>query len=150
KRAARDLEKHLADMGLVSFAMLTGGKGVHVLVPLRTGHDWDTHKDFASRFAEALSKAEPDRFTATMSKAKRKGKIFIDWLRNQRGATAVVPYSARAREGAPVAIPVTWAELADMETAAAFTISDAAELLKRAGSAGLQGWGFADQALPEL
>ena len=150
KRAARDLEKHLADMGLVSFAMLTGGKGVHVVVPLRSGHDWDTHKDFASRFAEALSKAEPDRFTATMSKAKRKGKIFIDWLRNQRGATAVVPYSARAREGAPVAIPVTWAELADMETAAAFTISDAAELLKRAGSAGLQGWGFADQALPEL
>ncbi len=75
--------------------MLSGGKGVHVIVPLTTGHSWEQHKDFAKRFAEALSMAEPERFIATMSKAKRKGKIFIDWLRNQRGATAVVPYSAR-------------------------------------------------------
>lgn len=150
KRAARDLQKHLADMGLVSFAMLSGGKGVHVIVPLRPGHDWDTHKDFARRFAEALSTAEPDRFVATMSKAKRKDRIFIDWLRNQRGATAVVPYSARARPGAPVAVPVTWSELTDVDTPALFSISDADELLRRAGSVGLQGWGFVDQSLPEI
>ncbi|GGC00110.1 ATP-dependent DNA ligase [Novosphingobium endophyticum] len=150
KRAARDLQKHLADIGLVSFAMLSGGKGVHVVVPLRPGHDWETHKDFARRFAEALSTAEPERFVATMSKARRKGRIFIDWLRNQRGATAVVPYSARARSGAPVAAPVTWAELKDIDTPAAFSISNADKLLKRASSVGLQGWGFADQALPEL
>ena len=102
KQAARDIRDRLADLGLTSFAMLSGGKGVHVVVPLTTGHDWDQHKDFARRFAEALSLAEPDRFIATMSKAKRKGKIFIDWLRNQRGSTAILPYSARARSGAPV------------------------------------------------
>jgi bifunctional non-homologous end joining protein LigD len=150
KRAARDLQGHLADIGLVSFAMLSGGKGVHVIVPLRTGHEWEAHKDFARRFAEALSMAEPDRFVAAMSKARRKGRIFIDWLRNQRGATAVAPYSARARPGAPVAAPVTWSELADLDTSAAFSITDADKLLKRAASVGLQGWGFADQALPEL
>src|SRR3546814_15762706 len=85
--------------------MLSGGKGVHIVVPLDPGHDWDAPKDFSKRFAEALSLAEPDRFTATMSKAKRQGKIFIDWPRNQRGSTAIMPYSARARNGAPVAPP---------------------------------------------
>src|SRR3546814_5314908 len=106
----------LADIGLVSFAMLSGGKGVHIVVPLDPGHDWDAHKDFSKRFAEALSLAEPDRFTATMSKAKRKGKIFIDWLRNQRGSTAIMPYSARARKGAPVATPTGWDALADIDS----------------------------------
>src|SRR3546814_8372082 len=108
KKSAADLRRQLADIGLVSFAMLSGGKGVHIVVPLDPGHDWDVHKDFSKRFAEALSLAEPDRFTATMSKAKRKGKIFIDWLRNQRGSTAIMPYSARARKGAPVAAPIVW------------------------------------------
>lgn len=150
KRAARDLQKYLGDMGLVTFAMLSGGKGVHVVLPLRPGHDWETHKDFARRFAEALSTAEPDRFVATMSKARRKGRIFIDWLRNQRGATAVVPYSARARPGAAVAAPITWAELTDLDTPAAYSIRDAGKLLKRAASVGLRGWGFADQTLPEI
>ena len=120
------------------------------MVPFTPGHSWETHKDFARRFAEALSQAEPERFTATMSKAKRKGKIFIDWLRNQRGATAVVPYSARAREGAPVAVPIAWAELAAMADAHPFAIGDVAALLERARSAALKGWGFAAQALPAV
>ncbi|BBC72783.1 ATP-dependent DNA ligase [Altererythrobacter sp. B11] len=150
KRAAKDIRDRLADLGLTSFAMLSGGKGVHVIVPLRTGHSWDEHKDFSKRFAEALSMAEPDRFVATMSKAKRKGKIFIDWLRNQRGSTAVLPYSARAREGAPVAAPIAWGELGKMKKASAFTIGDADQLLARAGGKGLAGWGFADQALPDF
>lgn len=150
RKAARDIRKHLADVGLASFAMLSGGKGVHVIAPLTPGHTWEEHKDFARRFAEALSQAEPDRFTATMSKAKRKGRIFIDWLRNQRGSTAVVPYSARAREGAPVAVPVTWDELADIASPAAFGIADAPTLNKRAASRALKGWGFASQALPDL
>ncbi|ASJ92280.1 DNA ligase D [Porphyrobacter sp. CACIAM 03H1] len=150
KQAAGDIRRHLADIGLASFAMLSGGKGVHVVVPLTPGHSWDAHKDFSRRFAEALSQAEPDRFTATMSKAKRKGRIFIDWLRNQRGATAVVPYSARARSGAPVAVPVTWSELEEMENAHPFAIDDAPALLKRARSAGLKGWGFAAQSLPQI
>ncbi len=150
KTAAKDIRARLADIGLVSFAMLTGGKGVHVVVPLTTGHSWDTHKDFSRRFAEALSLAEPDRFTATMSKAKRKGKIFIDWLRNQRGATAVLPYSARARSGAPVAAPIAWGELAKMKDAQLYSIDDGKRLIDRAASKTLAGWGFASQQLPDL
>lgn len=150
KRAATDIRARLADIGLVSFAMLSGGKGVHVVVPLQTGHDWDTHKDFSRRFAEALTLAEPDRFTATMSKAKRKGRIFIDWLRNQRGSTAVVPFSARAREGAPVAVPISWDELAEVKDARLFDIGDADQLVERASSKALAGWGFAVQTLPDL
>jgi len=150
KQAARDISKHLTDIGLVSFPMLSGGKGVHVIVPLTSGHSWEEHTDFSRRFAEALSQAEPDRFVATMSKAKRKGKIFIDWLRNQRGATAVVPYSARSRAGAPVAVPVTWEELARFENAHPFAIGDAGTLLARAQSPALQNWGVAKQSLPAL
>lgn len=148
KQAAADIRDHLTDIGLISFAMLSGGKGVHVVVPLTPGHDWDTHKDFASRFAQALSAAEPDRFTATMSKAKRKDRIFIDWLRNQRGSTAILPYSARARPGAPVAVPIDWSELEGMKNAHPFSIDDVDALLKRAAQ--LKGWGFAAQSLPEI
>lgn len=150
KRAAHTVHKRLTEIGLMSYPMLTGGKGVHVIVPLLTGHSWDAHKDFAQRFAGALAAAEPERFTATMSKAKRKGKIFIDWLRNQRGSTAIAPYSARARSGAPVAVPISWRELAEAETARAFSISDQKELLKRARSNELKGWGIARQSLPDL
>ena len=150
QEAAMDLRKHLADIGLTSFAMVTGGKGVHVVVPLTPGHSWDDHKSFAERFAKALAQAEPERFTATMSKEKRKGRIFIDWLRNQRGSTAVMPYSARARENAPVAAPVAWNELAKMKDARGFTIADAKKLMDRARSKSLAGWGFADQHLPDV
>lgn len=150
KSAARHIHDRLADIGLASFAMLSGGMGVHVIVPLTPGHSWVAHKDFARRFAEALSIAEPDRFLATMSKAKRKGKIFIDWLRNQRGATAVLPYSARARPGAPVAVPIAWGELAGIENAHPYAIGDVARLATRAQSKSLAGWGLAEQALPDI
>ncbi|MET0240474.1 MAG: DNA ligase D [Sphingobium sp.] len=150
KSAAQDIRDRLADIGLTSFAMLSGGKGVHVVVPLTPDHSWDTHKDFASRFAQALSTAEPDRFVATMSKAKRKGRIFIDWLRNQRGSTAILPYSARARANAPVAIPINWNELDGMKDAHPFGIGDAEKLLKRANDKALKGWGFAAQVLPDF
>ena len=148
RKAAEDIRSHLSDIGLVSFAMLSGGKGVHVVVPLTPGHSWDEHKDFASRFAQALSAAEPERFVATMSKAKRVGRIFIDWLRNQRGSTAILPYSARARAGAPVAVPIGWDELGKMKDAHPFSIDDADVLLDRQKA--LKGWGFATQRLPEL
>ena len=150
RQAAMDIRDRLADLGLASYAMLSGGKGVHVIVPLTPGHSWDVHKDFARRFAEALSMAEPDRFVATMSKAKRKGKIFIDWLRNQRGSTAVLPYSARAREHAPAAIPIAWGELKDMADAHPYGIADAKTLLTRAKGKDLAGWGFAEQRLPDF
>ena len=149
KRAAHDISRHLGDLGLASFAMLSGGKGVHVVVPLTPQAEWPAVKDFADRFARALAQADPDRFVATMAKAKRKGRIFIDWLRNQRGSTAVLPYSARARTGAPVAAPVAWRELDDIDSAGRWTIRDADELLKRADSRLLAGWGIADQVLPD-
>jgi bifunctional non-homologous end joining protein LigD len=85
-----------------------------------------------------------------MSKAKRKGKIFIDWLRNQRGSTAIMPYSARARENAPVAVPIGWDALADAGKAGQWTIGDADELLARATGPDLKGWGFASQSLPDF
>jgi bifunctional non-homologous end joining protein LigD len=150
KRAAQDFHDRLEDLGLVSYAMLSGGKGVHVVVPLTPGHTWEQHKDFSKRFAEAMSMAEPDRFLANMSKAKRVGKIFIDYLRNQRGSTAVLPYSARARAGAPVAVPVTWDELDGFPSAHEFNILDADKLIERAQSKALAGWGFAEQSLPDL
>lgn len=148
KKAANDLKRTLSDLGLVSFPMLSGGKGLHVVVPLTPEAEWPEVKDFAQRFALALSQAEPDRFTATMSKAKRKDRIFIDWLRNQRGSTAVLPYSVRARPGAPVAAPIEWSELADISSPATFTLKDADTLLERASGRALSGWGVAKQVLP--
>ncbi len=150
KKAAKHLKNQLAELGLVSFPLLSGGKGVHVVVPLTPQAEWPAVKDFADRFARALASAEPDRFVAVMTKAKRVGKIFIDYLRNQRGATAIMPYSARARAGAPVAAPVSWTELRDIDTAAKFTVRDAEELIARMGSPALEGWGVADQVLPDL
>jgi bifunctional non-homologous end joining protein LigD len=148
KKAAIDLKRYLGDLGLVTFPMLSGGKGVHVVVPLTARAEWPEVKDFTHRFALALSEAEPERFLATMSKAKRKGRIFIDYLRNQRGATAILPYAARARPNAPVAAPVSWEELPDCESGGRFTVLDAEELIARANAQALKGWGIADQVLP--
>jgi bifunctional non-homologous end joining protein LigD len=129
--------------------LLTGGKGIHVVVPLDASKDWSTVKDFAERFSRAIAEAEPATFTANIRKEQRKGRIFLDWLRNQRGATAVMPYSARAREGAPVSAPVAWDELDRYEGGGHFSIRDADELLDRASSKRLAGWGKAKQALPD-
>jgi bifunctional non-homologous end joining protein LigD len=107
-------------------------------------------KDFANRFALAISEAHPERFTANMKKVERKGRIFLDWLRNQRGATAVLPYTVRARPNAPVAAPIGWDELEDIESGGRFTILDVEQLLKRAQSKALKGWAVAKQRLPEL
>ena len=150
RSAAHDIRRTLDDLGLTSFAMLSGGKGLHVVVPLTPQAEWPAVKDFAQRFALALSANEPDRFVGTMSKAKRKGRIFIDWLRNQRGATAVLPYSARAREGAPVAAPIAWDELDKVKGGNAYSVGDVDTLIARAATASLSGWGMADQSLPDL
>ncbi|MBB4618818.1 DNA ligase D [Sphingomonas abaci] len=150
RKAAEHLKEQLAELGLTSFPLLSGGKGVHVVVPLRPDADWATVKHFAERFARALATMEPDRFVATMSKSRRAGRIFIDWLRNQRGSTAVMPYSARARSGAPVAAPVSWTELRAIDTAAPWSIADAATLIARAQGPALDGWGVADQGLPAI
>ena len=120
-----------------------------MVVPLTPEAEWPLVTDFTKRFATALSEAEPDRFTATMSKAKRKGRIFVDWLRNQRGSTAIMPYAVRARPDAPVAAPITWDELADIKKGSQFTLADRELLLERARSRALSGWGVAQQVLPD-
>jgi bifunctional non-homologous end joining protein LigD len=97
--------------GLETFVKTTGGKGLHVCVPIRPELSWDEAKDFTGRVAHAIAERSPGLYVATQSKAKRKGKTFIDYLRNGRGATFVAPYSTRAREGAPIAVPLDWDEL---------------------------------------
>ena len=149
KDAAVTIRELLRGLALESFPLLTGGKGIHVVVPLDASADWPTVKSFAERFSRAIAEAEPKTFTANIRKVERKGRIFLDWLRNQRGATAVMPYSARGREGAPVAAPVTWDELDKYDSGHHFSIRDADELLKRASSKALAGWGKAKQALPD-
>ena len=129
--AAFEVRDRLHRLGLASGAIVTGGKGVHVWLPLRRSRGWDTVKLFAKTFAHVMAEKAPDRYTATMSKSKRKGRIFIDWLRNERGATAIAPYSLRARQGAPVAVPVTWDELAELKSAKAFSLGDMARRMDR-------------------
>ncbi|MDO9488739.1 MAG: non-homologous end-joining DNA ligase, partial [Sphingomonadaceae bacterium] len=131
RKAAHDVRARLAEQGLESWPLLTGGKGLHVVAPLAPTHDWIAVKAFAKGFAETMAGEHPDRFTAKMSKAGRTGKIFIDWLRNQRGATAIAPYSTRARLNAPIAVPVSWRELAKVE-GSTFTIADAKAAVRHA------------------
>ena len=106
KRAATDIRDILGAIGLHSWPLLSGGKGIHVVVPLVPEADWTAVKSFCQNFAELLARTEPDRFVANMSKARRKGRMFIDYLRNGQGSTAVCPWSTRARAGGTVAVPV--------------------------------------------
>ena len=123
--------------------MLTGGKGLHVVVPLTPRSNGPQVKDFAHRFGVALATTRSRPLHRQSEKARRKGRIFIDWLRNQRGATAMMPYSARARDHAPVAAPISWDELDGYDSGARYTVRDAALLLDRASGRALQGWGEA-------
>lgn len=110
-RTGVSLKERLEGLGLTAFLRTTGGKGLHIVVPLRPEASWDDAKNFCRGIALAAAKDAPRELTANMAKAKRKGRIFIDYLRNGRGATAIASYSTRAREGAPVAVPVRWDEL---------------------------------------
>lgn len=122
REAARECRQRLSDAGLESFVKVTGGKGLHVVVPLSRRHDWPQVKTFARAVAEAMAADTPGRYVATMSKAKRTGKVFVDFFRNDRAATAVAAWSTRARTGAPVAVPVAWEELDGLERADRFTV----------------------------
>ena len=109
--AAHALRERLEDLGLDCFLKTSGGKGVHVMVPLARRHDWDEVKEFSRAVAEQFAEEEPRRFIAKASKKERAGRIYIDYLRNAEGATAVAAYSLRARAGLPVSMPIDWKEL---------------------------------------
>ena len=130
KETAAAVRTRLEDLELTSFLKTTGGKGLHVVVPLTPGKaDWDTVKAFARGIAREFARAAPDLFTATATKAKRTGRIYIDYLRNYRGSTSVAPYSTRARPGAPVSVPLRWDELAALESSYKYNIKNLAARL---------------------
>jgi bifunctional non-homologous end joining protein LigD len=120
--AARLVRKRLADLGLQSVVKTTGGKGLHVIVPLRPAASWPVAKGFSKAIADALARDEPKIFIAKASKAARKGRIYVDYLRNDRGSTAVGAYCVRARPGLPVAMPLDWSQVTEKLQPADYTI----------------------------
>jgi bifunctional non-homologous end joining protein LigD len=110
-QGANQVRERLEALGLESFVKTTGGKGLHVVFPIQRRTSWDDAKAFAKAIADGLVKDHPEKYLAVMTKARRQGKIFVDYLRNGRGATAIAPYSTRARENATVATPLSWEEL---------------------------------------
>ncbi|MBP0581253.1 DNA ligase D [Labrys sp. LIt4] len=122
--AAEEVKERLEQAGLAAFVKTSGGKGLHVVAPLKPKAGWPKVKAFTKGLADAMAADSPDRFVSTITKAKRHGKILIDYLRNQRGSTAVAPYSTRARPGAAVSMPVAWEELAPAIGPAYFTVTN--------------------------
>jgi bifunctional non-homologous end joining protein LigD len=120
KKAALEIRDRLKLASLESFLKCTGGKGLHIIVPLAPAKNWDEVKGWASAFAHTLVEEAPDRYVATITKSKRAGKILIDYFRNDYTATGIAGYSLRARPGAPVAVPLEWHELADLESGSQF------------------------------
>jgi bifunctional non-homologous end joining protein LigD len=148
-RAAQDVRERLAAIKLDSFVKLSGGKGVHVVVPV-AGTDWDTTKTFVQAFAQAMAADDPERYVAKMTKSIRGGKIFVDYLRNSLEQTSVAAYSTRAREGAPVSVPVSWQELGRVTGANQYTVLN---LMKRLNGLKHDPWadiGRVKQKLPDL
>lgn len=125
KHGARVVREQLEAVGLVPFLKTSGGKGLHIVVPVEPDVEWDQAKEFCHQVALGLAAAEPSKYVASMSKAKRKGRIFVDYLRNGQGATSVAAYSTRARAGAPVSMPIAWDELDALDSFNQYTISNA-------------------------
>ncbi|HEX7076385.1 MAG TPA: non-homologous end-joining DNA ligase [Hyphomicrobiaceae bacterium] len=146
---AHDLRAVLRDRSLESFAKTTGGKGAHVVVPIARRYEWPEVKAFAKAVAEGMAADAPDRFLTKIPKAQRKGRIFIDYLRNDPTSTAIAPYSTRARAGAPVALPLEWDELrADLDPAQ-FNIHTVPERIARRNSDPWAEIGRLHQSLPK-
>ena len=125
--ASQELRNRLGNAGLATFCRTTGGKGLHVVAPLVPGADWDSVRAWSRSFAEDMEREFPDRFVASVPKARRKGKILLDWLRNGLGSTAVASFSPRARPGAMVATPLAWREVTAKLDPASFTIGTRAQ-----------------------
>jgi bifunctional non-homologous end joining protein LigD len=131
--AALELREVLAKRGLVSFAKTTGGKGLHVVAPIDRRHGWPEVKAFAKGVAEDMAAAAPARYLTRIAKAERRGRIFIDYMRNDLTSTAVAPYSTRARPGAPVATPLSWEEVGPGLDPAAFNLATVSARLHALG-----------------
>jgi bifunctional non-homologous end joining protein LigD len=132
-KAAHDLRAVLGGMGLDSFAKTTGGKGLHLVAPIERRHEWKAVKAFARALAEKLSADQPNRFLSRISIAERRGRIFVDYLRNDPTSTAIAPYSTRSRAGAPVATPLAWEEVSADLDPASFNVTTVPDRLARLG-----------------
>ncbi len=130
--AARDVRRRLAQRGLESYPRTSGGKGLHVVAPIRTDADWETVRAWCRRFAEQMEREAPQLYVASTRKNRRTGRILVDWLRNGLGSTAIASYSPRARPGATVATPLSWREVGDRLDPARFTIRTVPARLGRA------------------
>jgi len=130
-KTAIEMKKQFDKLGFTSFVKTTGGKGLHIVIPLAAKHEWQQVKDFTQAIARNMEEEDPENYISKMSKAARKGKIFIDYLRNDKTATAVTAYSMRARKDAPVAMPVSWEELKKLPTSSYYNIKNAQKRLKK-------------------
>jgi len=147
--AAHDVRTRLEALGLRSFCRTTGGKGLHVVMPLRPDVGWDVAKAFCRTFAEAMAASDPARYVAHLKIADRHGKILVDWLRNGLGSTAVSSYCPRARPGARVATPLAWAEVTPKLDPGAFTVLTVPKRLAKQKADPWAGFGDVDQYLPD-
>jgi len=145
--AAREVRRRLEELGLKAFLKTSGGKGLHVVLPIRPT-PWDDGKAFARSIADGMVADDPERYTATVKKSSRQGRIFVDYLRNSREATAVAPYSTRARPGAPVSVPITWDELGAQTSANRYTVLNLGQRLARLRKDPWDGIDKLKQALP--
>ncbi|MGO4387038.1 non-homologous end-joining DNA ligase [Microvirga sp. 2YAF29] len=146
--AAFAIRDRLKSLGLESFVKTTGGKGLHVVVPIAPKASWKDALSFTRSIAEAMEADEPDRYTSMSVKQERKGKIFIDYLRNNREASAIAPYSTRSRPGAPVATPIAWGELTPDLKPNGFTVENLGKRLKALRKDPWAAIGKIDQELP--
>src|SRR5437764_5225083 len=148
--AAREVRAMLESIKLTSFLKTTGGKGLHVVVPIVRRYDWHDVKAFARRAADKLAKERPERYLIRMSKAERRGRILIDYLRNDPTSTAIAPYSTRSRDGAPVATPLAWEELNEKLDPKAFNEKTVPGRLKALRADPWTDIGAVNQPLPKL
>ncbi len=148
--AAHDVRDHLRRLGLESFCRTTGGKGLHVVVPLEPAAHWDDVKPFCRALAETMSQEKPDVYLSTLKKADRRGRILIDWLRNGMGATAIASLCPRARPGANVAMPVTWDEVDRKLDPEKFNLGKTPDRMARLRADPWEGFSAMRQRLPDL
>jgi bifunctional non-homologous end joining protein LigD len=147
--AARDVRARLLAAGYASWCRTSGGKGLHVVAPLVPAADWETARAWCRHFAEAMERAAPDRYVASVPKARRQGRILIDWLRNGLGSTAIASFSPRARTGAGVATPLDWKEVTARLDPGRFTLRTVPARLRRLKADPWAGFGAARQSLPQ-